>query len=183
MFASTHESVWVVPAALAVRTLLVALVVIVGLRLFGKRELGQMNIADLAAIMAIANGVQNAMTHGTGLLAGGIASATSLLLCAGGLAFLVRRSTAVEHRIIGSPTLLVWEGNPLWERLQRQRITVAELDTAMRESGLSTLDEVLTATLEPDGTISIIPKTAGTRTHLRALKTTTPRPDRRQNQS
>ena len=80
MFAATHQSVWVVPAALAVRTLLITFVVILGFRLFGKRELGQMNIPDLAAIMAIANGVQNAMTHGTGLLAGGIASATSLFL-------------------------------------------------------------------------------------------------------
>ena len=183
MFAATHQSVWVVPAALAVRTLLITFVVILGFRLFGKRELGQMNIPDLAAIMAIANGVQNAMTHGTGLLAGGIASATSLFLCAAGLAFLVRRSTRVDRRIIGSPTLLVWEGHPLWERLQQQRITVAELDTALREYGLSNLDEVLTATLEPDGTISIVPKTAGTRTHRRALKPTTPRPDRRANHS
>ena len=183
MFAATHQGVWVVPAALAVRTLLIAFVVILGLRLFGKRELGQMNVADLAAIMAIANGVQNAMTHGTGLLVGGIASATSLFLCAAGLAFLVRRSKHIERRIIGSPTLLVWEGNPLWERLQRQRVTVAELDTAIREYGLSNLDEVLTATLEPDGSISIIPKTTGARTHRRALKTTTPRAPRRAHQS
>ena len=50
MIAAQHSS-WVLPAALAVRTLAIAIVVILGLRLFGKREMGQLNIADLAAIM------------------------------------------------------------------------------------------------------------------------------------
>jgi uncharacterized membrane protein YcaP (DUF421 family) len=156
MMATQQPAVWVVPAALAVRTLAIAIVVIVGLRLFGKRQLGQMNIADLAAIMALANAVQNAMTNGTGLYIGGAASAATLLVLAAFLAFIIRRSPGLERPIVGSPSLLVWRGGVLWERLGRYRITVRELEMAAREHGLSGIDEIVSATLEIDGSISVV---------------------------
>jgi uncharacterized membrane protein YcaP (DUF421 family) len=163
------EAAWVVPAALAVRTLVVAVVVIAGLRLVGKRHLGQMNIADLAAVMAIANGVQNAMTHGTGLLAGGFASAATLLLLAAGLAFVARRAPRAERHLAGAPSLLVWDGEVLWERLHRHQILPAEIEAAVREHGLASTHDVLSATLEADGSISVVPREADHRIHRQAI--------------
>ena len=60
---------------ISARTAIVMLFLIIGIRLFGKRQIGQMNIYDLALIMALANAVQNAMTGGKGYLSVGIVSA------------------------------------------------------------------------------------------------------------
>lgn len=166
---ASQQAPWVLPAALAVRTLVIAALVVVGLRLFGKRELGQLNIADLAAIMAIANGVQNAMTHGTGLLSGGIASATALLLMAAGMAFLARRAPFLERPVVGSPMLVVWDGRILAERLRRACITAQEVRAAVREHGFASVHDVWSAVLEVDGSISIIARDEGHRAHRRAI--------------
>ena len=65
--------------AIAVRTLLVLLALVISLRLLGKRQSGQFNIYDLALIMLLANAVQNAMTNGDGHLLVGVVSAGTLL--------------------------------------------------------------------------------------------------------
>src|SRR5256885_15832356 len=88
---------------IAARTAVVALLLIVGLRLLGKRLLGQMNIYDLAMIMALANAVQNAMTHGKGDISVGIVSAGMLLVVGWGVPALVVRPPPMGARIIGSP--------------------------------------------------------------------------------
>lgn len=166
---ASQQAPWLLPAALAVRTLIIAVVVIVGLRLFGKRELGQMNIADLAAIMAIANGVQNAMTRGSGLLVGGMASASALLFMAVGLAFLARRAPSLERPVVGSPVLVVWDGRILGERLRRACLTGQEVRAAVREHGFASVRDVWSAVLEVDGSISIVARDENHRTHQRAL--------------
>jgi uncharacterized membrane protein YcaP (DUF421 family) len=166
---AAEQGSWVLPAALALRTLTIAVIVIIGLRLFGKRQLGQLNIADLAAIMAIANGVQNAMTHGTGLLTGGMASAATLLVMAAGLAFLVRRFPRLERRIVGSPFLLVWDGHVLPERVRRAAMTEEEVEAAVREHGFASLSDVRSAVLEVDGSISVVSRDDTHRIHHQAL--------------
>jgi uncharacterized membrane protein YcaP (DUF421 family) len=110
-------------------------VTIGGLRLFGKRQLGQMNVYDLAMIMALANAVQNAMTTGSGSLAGGMAAAGSLL--AGGAAFSVafRRSPSFERRVLGSPSLLAFDGRLLPEALVAQGMTEQEVMAARANAG------------------------------------------------
>ncbi|MBV8161602.1 MAG: DUF421 domain-containing protein [Acidimicrobiia bacterium] len=172
MIAAAHPSqptTAVLAAALATRTLIVALVVIGGLRLFGKRELGQLNIYDLAMLIALANAVQNAMTLGSGYLAAGFASAGALLLAAAALAAAARRSPRFERALAGSPTLLAFDGRLIPAHLRTEGVTAEEVDAAVREHGLDGLDQVLAATLEVDGTISIVDKSAAHRRHSRAL--------------
>src|SRR2546425_682965 len=65
---------------IVLRTVAVYFVVLVGLRLFGKRQLGQMSIGDLVMILLIANAVQNAMVGSDSSLAGGLVAAVTLLL-------------------------------------------------------------------------------------------------------
>jgi uncharacterized membrane protein YcaP (DUF421 family) len=144
-------------------------VVIIGLRLFGKRQLGQINIYDLAMIMLLANAVQNAMTIGSGQLSAGLASAGALFVVSGVMAVALYRSSRLERRVIGSPTLLVYEGHLLPERLGRLGVTDDEVMEALWEHGLDSLSEVLTATLEVDGSISVISTRAGHRRHRRAV--------------
>src|ERR1041384_1098550 len=102
MFAGSH-----VVAAIALRTAVIYLVVLVGVRLSGKREVGQMTPFDLTLLLLISNSVQNAMTGPDNSLIGGIAAALTLLL----LNYLVADLSGTNRRfrklIQGQPSLLI----------------------------------------------------------------------------
>jgi uncharacterized membrane protein YcaP (DUF421 family) len=141
----------------AAKTAIVFALVATGLRLLGKREAGQLNVYDLAMLMALANAVQNAMTGGKGNIGVGLVTSSVIVLFAWGLTRLVIRDPGVERLVIGSPTILVHDGRVLTDRLRRQRINRDELTAAIRAYGLSDLRQVQTAVLEVDGAISVIP--------------------------
>lgn len=142
------------------RTAIVMFILIGGLRLLGKRQIGQMNIYDLAMVMALANAVQNAMTNGSGNLAVGIVSASTLLLLGALLTVIFVRLPKLEDHLVGTPTLLVNDGQILQDHMRRECVTEAELLQVLREHGLTDVREIMIAMLEVDGTISIVPKTA-----------------------
>src|SRR3990170_7220578 len=71
-----------------IRTVVVYLVIFAGLRLMGKREMGQMTVLDLVAILLVANAVQNAMVGPDVSLAGGVIAGLTLLAVNAGLSAL-----------------------------------------------------------------------------------------------
>ena len=141
----------------AAKTVVVFALVATGLRLLGKREASQLNVYDLAMLMALANAVQNAMTGGKGNIGVGLVTSSVVVLLAWGLTRLIVRDPGVERLVIGSPTILVHQGRVLTDRLRRQRVSSDELRAAIRAYGLSDLQQVQTAVLEVDGSISVIP--------------------------
>jgi uncharacterized membrane protein YcaP (DUF421 family) len=141
----------------AAKTAIVFALVATGLRLLGKREASQLNVYDLAMLMALANSVQNAMTAGLGNIGVGLVTSSVLVLLAWGLTRLIVRNPSVERLVIGSPTILVHGGRVLTDRLRRQRLSRDELLATLRAYGLSDLEQVQTAVLEVDGSISVIP--------------------------
>ena len=144
--------------AIAARTVIVVVFLIVGLRLLGKRQLGQMNIYDLALIMALANAVQNAMTSGNGNLSVGFVSAGALIVVGKLLSMLFVRSSRWEARIAGTPTLVVYEGRLVPENLRREHISEDQVMMALRQHGLTDPDQVEMAVLEVDGSLSVVPR-------------------------
>ena len=144
----------------ALKSLVVFVLLAVGFRLFGKRELAQLNVYDLAMLMALANAVQNAMTGGLGNFPVGIATSSTVLVAAWGATRLFRRYPALERGFVGSPVLLVRNGRVLHPRLRRQRVTRAEVEAACREHGIPGPRGCALAVLEVDGSISVIPKRA-----------------------
>jgi len=155
----THAYLWFL-SLIAGRTAIVLLFLLIGLRFFGKRQIGQMNIYDLAMIMAIANAVQNAMTRGNGNVSVGIVSSGTLLLLGTALAFAFVRLPKLEDRIVGTPTLLINDGQFIEKNLRRERVTRLQLEMVLREHGLTDVRDVMLAMMEVDGAISIVPKTA-----------------------
>lgn len=145
---------------ISARTAIILVFLIAGLRWLGKRQIGQMNLYDLALIMALANAVQNAMTGGKGHLSVGIVSSGTLLLMGWLLSVVFVRLPKLETRLVGTATLLINDGAVVSEHLRREHCTLAELNAAIRQHGLTDVGEVLMAVLEVDGTISIVPKTA-----------------------
>ena len=151
-----------------VRTLIVYIALLIGLRLVGRRELGQMAPFDLVVILLIANSLQNAMVGPDTSLPGGLASAFTLLAANWILTRLRGRIPWLRRIAEGEPILLLSGGKVIGEHLRRAGIDLADLEQAVREHGVATLVEVDTAILEVDGTVSIIPITGS--------KITMPRP-------
>ncbi len=142
---------------LAARTAIIFVAVVVGLRLMGKRQIGVMNVYDLALIMALANGVQNAMTAGKGDLSVGLVCAGTLLLIGRLLVSVFLRLPRLEQAVCGSPTVLVNDGQVLAARMRREGVTEEQLLAALRRHGLTTPKQARLAVLEVDGTLSIVP--------------------------
>ena len=155
----SSASLWLM-STIAARTLIVLLFIIVGLRLLGKRQIGQMNIYDLAMIMALANSVQNAMTSGKGNLVVGIASSGTLLVVGWAITLLFVRLPKLEAHVVGTPTLLINDGQILEEPLRREQVTHDNLMTVLRQHGLTEASQAMMAVLEVDGAISVVPKKA-----------------------
>src|SRR4051812_40859745 len=147
---------------IVLRTMVVYFTVVLGLRLFGKRELGQMTPFDLVLLLTLSNSVQNAMTGPDTSLTGGLVSAATLLASNYLLNLSGARLPWVRRWLIGNPTLLVHNGRKIPERMRREGVTEEELLMACRQHGIDKIEDVASAVLEVDGTISIIPATAET---------------------
>jgi uncharacterized membrane protein YcaP (DUF421 family) len=144
--------------AVAVRTLIVLLALVVGIRIFGKRDLGGMNLVDLLLVLLLGNAVQNAMTYGSGQLAVGLVSAAALLVADRLLGILFVRQPWVERTLLGGPTIIAHHGRLDAWAMRREGVSEAEVLTAVRAMGLERLNQVRLAVLEQDGSISIVPE-------------------------
>jgi uncharacterized membrane protein YcaP (DUF421 family) len=143
-------------AQIVARTLIIYMVVLLGVRLSGKREVGQMTPFDLTLLLLISNAVQNAMTGPDTSLLGGVVAAATLLI----VNYLVAEVSGLNRRfrrvIQGSPTLLVHNGEVLESHMAREHVSFDELMRALREHGICNLQDVALAVLEVDGSISCL---------------------------
>ena len=158
---------------IAAKTTLIYIFLIAGLRLLGKRELGQMNIFDLILIIVLGNAVQNAMMDGDNSLVGGLIAATVLLVINKLFSVLLHRSKRIERVMVGQPILILHDGIPMEDRMKKEGITHDQLMMALREHGLTRLDQVRMCVLEVDGSISCVANEAEatrTRRHFKAIK-------------
>src|SRR5258706_11130236 len=105
LLVSPHQLGWIV-----VRTVVVYVFVLAGLRLTGKREVGQLAPFDFALVLLIANAVQNAMVGPDTSLVGGLVAAGVLLGINYLLGLLATRNKAIERLLHGRAKLLVYRG-------------------------------------------------------------------------
>jgi uncharacterized membrane protein YcaP (DUF421 family) len=140
------------------RTALVYLFLIVCLRLAGKRELAQLNPFDLVVLLLLSNTVQNAIIGNDDSLVGGLVGAGTLLLLNYGAVRFLYRHPQLDRLVEGEPTLLLEGGAVIEQSLTRELITRAELESAARKQGFSSLHEIERAVLEPGGSITFVGK-------------------------
>ena len=141
---------------IVLRTGVIYLLVLIGVRLSGKREVGQMTPFDLTLLLLLSNSVQNAMTGpDTSLMGGAIAAGTLLVLN-----YLVAEVSGGNRRfrrlIQGQPTLLIHDGKTIESHMAREHVSFDELQRALREHGIGTIDQTALAVLEVDGSISCL---------------------------
>ena len=147
---------WHALLEIVLRTSVIYVLVLLGIRLAGKREVGQMTPFDLTLLLLLSNSVQNAMTGPDTSLIGGIVAASVLLVMNYFVANLSGMNRRFRRFIQGSPTLLVYHGKPVLAHLAREHVSMDALETALREHGVSCIPDAALAVLEVDGSISVL---------------------------
>ena len=142
---------------------------LVALRIFGKREIGQFTLYDLVFILLVANALQPSMTGPDASVVGGMILIVALV----GMNFAIGRLDRIPrfHEIFsGSPSVIIKDGKFVPAALKREGLTTDEVEMAIREHGVEDLKEVQLGVLEPDGTISIVPTGGSVRKSRRKVR-------------
>jgi uncharacterized membrane protein YcaP (DUF421 family) len=129
---------------------------LIALRLFGKREVGQFTLYDLVFILLVANALQPAITGPDTSLGGGFV----LIVVLVGTNYLVGKLDNMPrfHRLFtADPAIIIRDGKYIPEVMRKEGVDQAEVEMSMREHGIVDMKDVQLAVLEPDGTISIVP--------------------------
>ena len=142
---------WSTVLEIVLRTTAVYALVLVGIRLTGKREVGQMTPFDLTLLLLLSNSVQNAMTGPDTSLMGGATAALVLLTLNFLLAEVSGLNRGFRKMIQGSPTLLIHNGECVTAHMAKEHISMDELNRALREHGVSCSGDAALAVLEVDG--------------------------------
>lgn len=137
------------------RPMILYLCLIGFLRLFGKRELAQLNPFDLVVLLSLANTVQNAMIGDDNSITGGVIGAFSLLAINWFLTRAIYNMPKVEDALEGSETVLMRDGVIDEKALKKEALTRAELLSVLHKQGFSDFSEVDRCVLEPAGTFYI----------------------------
>jgi uncharacterized membrane protein YcaP (DUF421 family) len=133
------------------RPMIVYLFLVVFLRLFGKRELAQLNPFDLVVLLSLSNTVQNAMIGDDNSVSGGVIGAFSLLAINWVLTRMLFKSPKLSTVLEGTETVLIRHGVVDWEAAKREALTELELRSVLHKQGFNNFDEVEKCVLEPNG--------------------------------
>ncbi len=139
------------------RTIILYLVLIVVIRLMGKRQIGQMEASEFVVTMLVANLASIPMQDGAIPLYSGLVPILTVLGVELTLSFLSLRSIVVRKLLCGKPVILMENGNILQDNLRKTSVTLDELTGHLREKGVLDLEEVQYAILETNGNLSVFP--------------------------
>jgi uncharacterized membrane protein YcaP (DUF421 family) len=159
------------PWDIVVRCISIYLVMLVGLRLFGKRELGQMTIFDLVLVLLVANAVQPAMTGPDTSLVGGLLIIGTLLTANWLVGQGRLHNPLIREFLQPPPTVLASDGHWRPGALRRQGLDQEDAVAALREHGVDTVQQTTLVELEPDGSISVVARDGGTSRPRRRTRT------------
>ena len=143
---------------IAASTTAIYILLLVGLRLVSKKDIGQLDITDLLFIMLIAECVGDSIRAQDNTILGTIVSVVTLLLLNRLLDVLLYKYPKFRRFVDGKTFVLLRNGNLDQKELERQKITEDDVLEAVRQRGLEDLSGVKTVILEASGRISIIPK-------------------------
>jgi uncharacterized membrane protein YcaP (DUF421 family) len=150
-----------------IRAVVIYVALLLALRLFGKREVGQFTLYDLVFILLVANALQPAITGPDTSVVGGIVLIVALV----GVNYLVGKLDNMPrfHQLFAAaPAVIVKDGKYVPAVMKREGVDQAEVEMSMREHGVTDMKDVQLAVLEADGTISVVPTTSAvTRTKHR----------------
>jgi uncharacterized membrane protein YcaP (DUF421 family) len=137
------------------RPIIVYLCLIFFLRVFGKRELAQLNPFDLVVLLSLSNTVQNAIIGNDNSITGGIVGAFALLAINWILMRLLFKAPKVTSLIEGTKTILITDGKVDAEAMKAEVLTHDELISVLNKNGFNRPEDVKLCILEPNGTFYV----------------------------
>lgn len=143
------------------RAVAIYVLVIVLIRLSGKRAVGQFTPFDLVLLILLGNAVQNGINGGDNSLTGAAIMATSLIGLNYGVAWMTSRSARAERIVEGAPVVIARDGKLFEKVLRRELISFSDFEEALRMNNVEDVSEVELALLETNGSISVVPKNRG----------------------
>lgn len=141
---------------IVVRGVIVYIFLLTLLRITGKRQVGQLAPFDLVLLLVLSNSVQNSMNAGDNSLIGGLLSATTLIVLNLLVGMATYRSKKLEAIIEGRPQVIIHNGKLFEDVMANAKLTHHELDAALRQTGCNSIEDVHSAILENNGSISVI---------------------------
>lgn len=144
-------------AAIAIRTAIIYFVMVAGILLTGKRQIGNLNLFDIAMVLLLGNAIQNAITTGSGEIGAGLVSAGVLLVSNRLIRLWFTNKPEAQKMMIGEPVILVYDGVLDEEMCKKEGIDKDLIQAAARDIGVTELAKVRLAILENDGSISVVP--------------------------
>ncbi len=153
------------------RPILVYAGLVLFLRLFGKRELAQLNPFDLVVLLSLSNTVQNAMIGDDNTVTGGLIGAFSLMAFNYVVVRFFFRHRRLDQIMEGIPTVLIEKGRLNHKALAKELLTLPELATAAHRQGFRKLEDVKRCVIDPGGSFSMEGKepSASERQHAELL--------------
>ncbi len=140
-----------------IRTIVLYLVLILSVRLMGKRQIGQMEAPEFVVTMLVANLASIPMQDGGIPLFSGVVPILTVLGLELALSGLIMRSLWVRRALCGKPVILIENGNILQDNLRKTRVTLDELMGHLREKDVLEIQTVQFAILETNGNLSVFP--------------------------
>ncbi|HHZ19530.1 MAG TPA: DUF421 domain-containing protein [Firmicutes bacterium] len=140
------------------RTLILYLLVLVILRLMGKRQIGQLQPFEFVVTLMIADLVAVPMQDKEIALINGVVPVLTLLFAQVAISYLSLKSGLVRRIICGRPSVLVANGQIVRAELQRNLFNLNDLSEQLRTKGYANLGDVEFAVLETNGELSVVPK-------------------------
>lgn len=139
-----------------VRTIILYLLIIVGIRLMGKRQVGELEPSELVLAMLISDLASVPMQDFGIPLLFGVVPIVTLLCITMILSILTMRSLRFRALICGRPSIIVENGKPLQAEMAKTRFTVDELMEELRLQGIVDISTVKYAILETNGRLSTL---------------------------
>lgn len=141
---------------IVISSIVVYLFIVIAIRLFGKKELSQLSVVDLVFILLISNAVQNAMVGSNSTLSGGLVAAGALFITNYIFKQFLFRFPQFSNLVQGESLMLIYKGKLNIQNTAKAKMTMDEIMEALREHGVSRIEDVDLAVIEVDGNISVL---------------------------
>lgn len=143
-----------------IRTLILYILVVLALRMMGKRQIGQLQPSELVIAMMISELACIPMENVGTPIVNGVIPIFTLIIAEAAFSFLTLKSKKIRKIISGTPTILIEKGRVLEKEMERLRFNIDDLMEELRSSGYANLLDVEYAIIETNGMLSIIPKSS-----------------------
>lgn len=142
----------------AITTIIAYSLVVIMLRISGKRTLAKMNAFDFIVTIALGSILSTVILNKSTPIAEGLTAIGLLIFLQFIITYLTVRIKRFKNFISSNPTLIFYDGNLLTKAMKQQRVSTEEINKSVREAGFSGYENIMAVVLESTGDITVIGK-------------------------